>query len=310
MRIDHALHPQDRAPAQANREARAATKGQPLGVEARPGFDAKKRAIPAAANVGVGASVVGGVPGFWCRPVAARAPGCVLFLHGGGYVLGSAQAFTNFAGQIAARVGVDTFVPDYRLAPEHPFPAALEDALAAYDALAAHRRVAVVGDSAGGGLALALSSALVQRGREAAPRPAAIAVMSPWTDLTLSGDSYRTRAHADPVFTIEVLRDIARTYLAGRPAHDPMASPLFGRFDGLPPLRIDVGEDELVLDDSIRYATQAARAGVAAEVHVWKGMPHVFQTGIGRYMASEKCLDASAAFLRKHLAATGVPERG
>jgi acetyl esterase/lipase len=271
-------------------------------VQARASFDAKKYAIAAAAHVTVTAAVAGGVPGFWCRPPDARPGAAILFLHGGGYVMGSAQAFTNFAGQIATRAQADTFVADYRLAPEHRFPAALDDALAAYKGCAApgDRRVALVGDSAGGGLALALA-ARVSHAAPATRRLAAAAVMSPWLDLTLSGSSYASRAEADPVFTREVLRDIAATYLGDTHPADPLASPLFGAMEGLPPIRIDVGDDEVVLDDSLRYAARAAEAGVPVTVHVWKGMPHVFQTGLGRYAAAERSMDAIGAFLREHL---------
>jgi acetyl esterase/lipase len=300
--LEHELDPRDVAPAQANRQARAATKGTPLGAQARAAFDAKKYAITAAPDVVVTAAVVGGIPGFWCRPPNARPGAAILFLHGGGYVMGSARAFTNFAGQIAIRAGVDTFVADYRLAPEHRFPAALEDALAAYKGCAEQGdcRVAVVGDSAGGGLALALLAKVSQAESAATRRPAAAAVMSPWLDLALTGRSHVTRAEADPVFTREVLRDIASTYLGDTHPADPFASPLFGAMEGLPPIRIDVGDDEVVLDDSLRYAARAANAGVPVSVHVWKGMPHVFQTGIGRYVAAERSMDGIGAFLREH----------
>jgi epsilon-lactone hydrolase len=299
--LEHDVDPRDLAPAQANRRARAATKGAPLGVQARASFDAKKYAIPAAPDVTVARATVGGIPGFWCRPANAGPGAAILFLHGGGYVMGSAQAFTNFAGQIGLRAGADTFVVDYRLAPEHQFPAAVEDALAAYTGCIEGRlRVALAGDSAGGGLALALLGRL-SRAEDATRRPVAAAVMSPWADLTLTGGSYVTRAEADPVFTREVLRNIAQTYLGGTDPADPLASPLFGSLQGLPPIRIDVGDDEVVLDDSLRYAARAGAAGVPVSVHVWKGMPHVFQTGLGRFVAAERSMDGIGDFLREHL---------
>jgi len=303
IRFDHPLDPGDASAAQANREARAAAKGTPLGIDARTAFDARKSAIPAADNVAVTAANVGGVPGFWCRPANALPGASILFLHGGGYLLGSAQAFTNFAGQMAARAGADTFVADYRLAPEHPFPAAFDDAVAAYEGLVEQGsgRIAVVGDSAGGGLALAVVARLADAGRGVTHRPAAAAVMSPWVDMTLRADSYVTRAEADPVFTRAVLQEIADTYLGGEDPTNPMASPLLGALEGLPPIRIDIGDDEVLLDDAVRYATRAAAAGVPASVHVWKGMPHVFQTGIGRFIAAEKSMNAIGAFLREHL---------
>jgi acetyl esterase/lipase len=300
MHIEHPFHPADVAPAEANRAARAAVKGAPLGVGARAAFDEKKMAIPARGDVAVEAGVMGDVGGFWCRPAGALPRVAILFLHGGGYCMGSARAFTSFAGQFASRAGVAVFAADYRLAPEHPFPAAVDDAIAAYRALSREcpGGVALCGDSAGGGLALSLAACAV---RMDLGSPTAVAVMSPWTDLAMTGDSYATRADADPVFTREVLQDIANTYLGGADPRDPAASPLYAGMAGLPPVRIDVGDDELVLDDAVRYVAQARAAGVDASVHVWKGMPHVFQTGIGKYRAADESLDGIAAFLRGHL---------
>lgn len=151
MMTIHPLAPEDAPAAAAMRQAASAHKGEPLGPEARPMFDAMFAATPAAADVRVEAATVGGIAGFWVRAVNARPGARVLYLHGGGYVLGSAQALTHFAGQIAARVCADAFVPDYRLAPEHPFPAAIDDAVKAYLGLVADgvERIVVVGDSAG-----------------------------------------------------------------------------------------------------------------------------------------------------------------
>lgn len=304
MRLEHPFDSRDVTPAQANREARAAAKGKPLGVESRDAFDAKKMAIAAPDNVTVTAASVGGIPGFWCRPVDALRAGKILFFHGGGYVLGSAKAFTNFAGQIATRARADTFVVDYRLAPEHPFPAGLEDAAAVYKGLATEgaERIAIVGDSAGGGLALVLLSMMAEAEHEQSFCPVAAAVMSPWLDMTLAGDTYFTRAEADPVFTREVLRDIAITYLGDADPRNPMASPLFGTLKGLPPIRIDIGDDEVLLDEALKYETRATQAGVSVSLNIWKGMPHVFQTGIGRFIAADQSLNAIGQFLHQHLA--------
>ena len=158
MKTIQPLTPEDAPAVAAMRQAASAQKGEALGPEARPMFDAMFAATPAAANVRVEAATVGGIAGFWVRPANARPDACILYLHGGGYVLGSAQALTHFAGQIAARAGVDAFIPDYRLAPEYPFPAAIDDAVKAYRGLVADgaERIVVVGDSVGGGLTLAL----------------------------------------------------------------------------------------------------------------------------------------------------------
>ncbi|MER9648684.1 alpha/beta hydrolase [Mesorhizobium sp. M0199] len=282
MTMIQPLPPEDAPAAAAMRQASSAHKGEKLGPEARPMFDAMFAATPAAADVWLKAATVGGIAGFWIRPANARPGARILYLHGGGYVLGSAHAFTSFVGQIAARAGADAFVPDYRLAPEHAFPAAIDDALAAYRGLVADgaERMVVVGDSAGGGLTLALLSILASDMTEGVVQPVGAAVMSPWTGLTLTGDSFETRAEADPIFTRDVLQGFADMYLQGQDGMNPKASPLYADLDGLPPIRIDVGDDELLLADSIRYAEQAQEAGVEVTLSVWEGMAHVFQSSL------------------------------
>ncbi|MGA7972175.1 MAG: alpha/beta hydrolase [Pseudolabrys sp.] len=297
------LSPEDAPAVAAVRQAASAHKGEKLGPEARPIFDAMFVATPAAADVRVEAATVGGIAGFWLRPANAQPGARMLYLHGGGYVLGSAQALTNFAGQIAARVGADTFVPDYRLAPEHPFPAAIDDAVAAYRGLVADgaERIVVAGDSAGGGLTLALLSILAADKTKGMVQPVGAAVMSPWTDLSLAGDSFDTRAEADPIFTRGVLRGFADMYLRGQDATNPKASPLYARLDGLPPIRIDVGDNEVLLADSIRYADRARAAGVKVTLSIWEGMAHVFQSSLGQFLAAERSVTAVGAFLSVRL---------
>lgn len=270
-------------------------------------FDALFTAAPLAADVQVEAATVGGVAGFWLRAPSAQPGAYILYLHGGGYVLGSAQAFTGLVSQIAARVGVDAFVPDYRLAPEHPFPAANDDAVAAYRGLVADgaQRIVVVGDSAGGGLTLSLLSVLASDGASGLMQPAGAAVMSPWTDLALTGESFETRAQADPIFTRGVLQAFAGMYLQGQDAMNPMASPLYARLADLPPIRIDVGADEVLLSDSTRYTERVRAAGVEITLTVWEGMPHVFQSSLGHFRAAEQSVSAIADFLRQRLDAPG-----
>ncbi|CDN57922.1 Putative acetyl-hydrolase (plasmid) [Neorhizobium galegae bv. officinalis bv. officinalis str. HAMBI 1141] len=289
----------------AMRQAASAHKGDALGPEARPMFDAMFAATPAAADVRVEAATVGGIAGFWVRPANARPSARILYLHGGGYVLGSAQALAHFAGQIAVRVGADAFVPDYRLAPEHPFPAAIDDAVAAYRGLVAEGEegIAVVGDSAGGGLTLTLLSILAADKTGGMVQPVGAAVMSPWTDLALTGDSFETRAEADPIFTRGVLQGFSDMYLQGEDATQPKASPLYAPLAGLPPVRIDVGDNEVLLSDSIRYTEQAQAAGVEVTLAVWEGMPHVFQSSLGQFLAAEQSLNAIGDFLRQRLEA-------
>jgi acetyl esterase/lipase len=297
------LSPEDAPAVAAMRQAASAHKGEPLGPEARPMFDAMFAATPAAADVRVEAATVGGIAGFWLRVSKARPGARILYLHGGGYVLGSAQALTHFAGQIAARAGADAFVPNYRLAPEHPFPGAIDDALAAYRGLVAEgaERIVVVGDSAGGGQTLALLSILAADKTTDMVQPVGAAAMSPWTDLALAGDSFETRTEADPIFTRGVLQAFADMYLQGQDATNPKASPLYARLDNLPPIRIDVGDDEVLLADSIRYTEQARAAGVEITLTVWEGMPHVFQSSLGQFLAAEQSLNAVGAFLSNRL---------
>lgn len=304
MMTIQSLSPEDAPAVAAMREVASAHKGEKLGPEARSMFDAMFAATPTAADVRVESATVGGIAGFWLRLPNARPGARMLYVHGGGYVLGSAQALTNFAGQIAARVGADTFVPNYRLAPEHPFPAAIDDAVAAYRGLVAEgaERIVVVGDSAGGGLTLSLLSILAADKRKGTVQPAGAAVMSPWTDLALTGDSLETRAEADPIFTPSVLQGFADMYLQGQDAKNPKASPLYARLNGLPPISVDVGDDELLLADSVRYADRARAAGVEVTLSVWQGMPHVFQSSLGHFLAAERSVDAIGGFLRQRLA--------
>lgn len=297
------LSPEDAPAVAAMRQAASAHKGEKLGPEARPMFDAMFAATPAAANVRIEPATVGGITGFWLRLPNARPGASMLYLHGGGYVLGSAEALTHFAGQIAARVGADTFVPNYRLAPEHPFPAAIDDAVAAYHGLVAEGadRIVVVGDSAGGGLTLSLLSILASDKTKGMVQPVGAAVMSPWTDLALTGDTFETKAEADPIFTRGVLQGFADMYLQGQDATNPKASPLHAELNGLPPIRIDVGDDEVLLADAARYADRARAAGVEVTLSVWEGMPHVFQSSLGRFLAAEQSVDAVGDFLRQRL---------
>lgn len=199
--------------------------------------------------------------------------------------------------------GADTFVLDYRLAPEHPYPAAIDDVVAVYRGLVADgaKRIVVAGDSAGGGLTLALLSILAAEKAEGSVQPLGAAVMSPWTDLALTGASFETRAEADPIFTRGVLQTFAEMYLQGQDAAHPKASPLYARLDDLPPIRIDVGDDEVLLAGSVRYADRARAAGVEITLSVWDGMPHVFQSSLGQFLAAERSVNAIGDFLRQQL---------
>jgi len=240
--INHPLHLLDRAVMFGMRKMVASMKGSVTGPEARKPFDELMEKTPAADGVTYQVASVGGIAGVWCRPEHAQdSAAAILYFHGGAYVVGSALAYRHFVGQIVARTKAAAFVPEYGLAPERPFPAAVDDAQAAYAGLVAQglTRIALAGDSAGGGLALVLSSLTVAAARDgASQRPVGVVVMSPWTDLALSGDSMQTRAEADPLATRQALATTAQLYLGAHDAHDPRASPLYGDLTDQPPILI------------------------------------------------------------------------
>ena len=302
--IFHALTATDRAVMAAMRERLEPNKGRLLrGPDARPDFDAVKQFTPFYPGVTYAADTVGGVAGWWCRPTTSAASDQVLlFLHGGAYVLGTAEAFRPLVSQVVGRVGIACFVPDYRLAPEHAFPAAVEDALAAYQGLVAlgKRRLGVVGDSAGGGLGLVLLASLVAQAEAVVPRVAV--AYSPWTDLALASESMTTQADADFLLTKAALATNAALYLQGHDAHDSLASPVYGDLAGLPPVQVHVGQAEVLLDDARRYAARAQAAGTTAELHVWEALTHVFIGSANTLAGANEALDLSADFLRCHLA--------
>jgi acetyl esterase/lipase len=256
---------------------------------------------PAADGVANEAATVGGVPGWWCRPAEAQADAAILYLHGGGYGVGSAQAYRNFVGQIAARARIAAFVADYRLAPERPFPAAVEDAEAAYRGLARMgvERIAIVGDSAGGGLALSTAVRLSREAPGGDVRPIAVVALSPWTDLALTGESLTTRAKHDPLLTRAILDAAAKHYLGAADLRTPEASPLFADLAGLPPVLLHVGDDEILLDDARRIARRLREAGGSSELHVWRGMVHVFPANVALLHAAREALDIVGEFLRR-----------
>ena len=291
----HPLSHNDRSAVAAMRAAVAPLKGTMCGPDARAPFDDVMEQTPDAPRVTYETSNLRGVTGIWCTPAGAQPNAAILYLHSGAYVLGSAHAYRHFAGQIAARSKAAVFIAEYRLAPEHPFPAALDDARAAYRGLieSGVGTIAVVGDSAGGGLTLALLSLVAS---ESVP-PVAAVVMSPWADLALTGGSLEDRADEDPLLTKDMLSKTSTSYLGGHDPRDPLASPLYGDLAGHPPIQLHVGTSEILLDDSLRYAERAHSAGVEATVHVWEGMTHVFASSVGTLEAAENALNLLGSFL-------------
>jgi acetyl esterase/lipase len=247
---------------------------------------------------------LGGVPALRVATPASLPHRHLLFLHGGGYVTGSPALYRHLLWRFADAAAARVVAIAYRLAPEHPFPAALDDAAAAWRGLLAAgadpRRSAALGDSAGGGLALALALRLRDDG---APLPAALALMSPWTDLALTGPSLTANAAADPMMHPADVRDLARHYLAGADPCHPYASPLYGDPAGLPPTLIQVGGDEILRDDAVRLADRMRWAGGAVELEVWPRMPHVFQAFASVLPEARRAIARIGAFLRQHTGA-------
>jgi len=259
--------------------------------EQRRQLKALLSAQPLPGNVTVTAATLGGVPTAEITVDGVEPRNTVLYFHGGVYVLGDAFLAAELASQIGRRTRAKVISVDYRLAPEHPYPAAVDDALAAYAALldngTAPSDIAFAGESAGGGLAIAL---LVNARDHGLPLPAAAYVMSPYVDLTLAGATMETKRAADPLLSPEALRDRVGDYTAGQDAALGLISPIFADLSGLPPLIIQAGTHEVLLDDAIRLAWQAAIADVEVTLDITPGVPHVFQ-------AYHAILDEAAAAL-------------
>jgi len=243
---------------------------------------------------------VGGVGGEWVQAVGIAA-GTLLYLHGGGYFACSAFTHRSITAAYAVR-GLRVFAPNYRLAPEHPFPAAVDDALAVYRGLLesgiAPEAFAIGGDSAGGGLALAALLAAKEAGL---PMPACALLFSPWTDLAGTGASLQTNRQRDALLVSDKLHEGAQVYLNGTDAKNPLASPLYGDLAGLPPMLIQVGDTEILLDDSTRLADAARAAGITVDFKIWENMPHVWQVSQFFLPEARAALDEAAAFAKLYL---------
>ncbi|HEX6959592.1 MAG TPA: alpha/beta hydrolase [Ferrovibrio sp.] len=232
--------------------------------------------------------------GEWLRPAKPRHGHALLYFHGGGFFCGAPRTHRAITARLAKLLGMAVFSLDYRLAPEHPFPAALEDALAAWRWLLAEGywpdRMWLSGDSAGGGLALALMLACKKAGL---PLPAGAMLLSPWTDLTCSGASMATNIKSCAWFRPEQVRFAASLYAGKTDKADPFLSPLFGDLSGLPPLIIHASDSELLRDDSLRLAEKARAAGVAVTLEIWHGLPHAWPNFAGLMPEGDACLAAA-----------------
>jgi phosphinothricin tripeptide acetyl hydrolase len=272
-------------------------------AEQRAQYERAEKVFPTPPEVKVERVSAPVAPAEWLRPPGAVAGRVVLYLHGGGYVIGSPRSHRHLAAAIATAGQANALLLDYRLAPEHPYPAAVDDATAAYGWLleqgVAPGHVVIGGDSAGGGLTVATLLAL----RDARlPLPAGGVCISPWVDLTFSGASYRTRAAVDPIVTRPVIDEMARAYLGATTARAPLASPLFGDLHGLPPLLIHVGSDEVLLDDAVQLADRAKTAGVDATLEVWDRMIHVWHWFLPMLDEAQSAVDRIGRFIRSRAA--------
>jgi acetyl esterase/lipase len=272
--------------------------------EWRAHLDALLGAAPLAAGVEEQAVDAGGVPAIWLERAGAARDPVLAYFHGGGYRIGSARAWRAYGSQLALACRARVLLVDYRLAPEHPFPAAVDDAVSAVRWLLASGerpgRIVLAGDSAGGGLAAAALVALRDRG---VPLPAGAACLSPWTDLTNRAETFHSRAATDKLFSLKQAQEAAALYLAGHPADDPLASPVFADLRGLPPLLIHVGEVEVLLDDSRTLADRARAAGVDVRLSVYPEMPHVWHISYPAFPEAVQAVEEVAAFVRERTSA-------
>lgn len=244
----------------------------------------------------------GGVAAIWADAEGGSTEHVIQYVHGGGYKIGSATGYRNFTGQLAKAVGCRVLSVDYRLAPEHPHPAAVNDSTTAYrwllDQGYSAERIAISGDSAGGGLTL---STLLNLRDNGVALPVAGVPISPWVDLEGLGESMITRAEVDVLIDPVNLKEGADVFLAGHDARDPLAAPLYGDFTGISPLLIQVGDEETLLDDSTRMADVAASAGVDVSLEVFPEMQHVFQLFTGNMPEADDAVAKIAAWLRPRM---------
>jgi monoterpene epsilon-lactone hydrolase len=272
-------------------------------AEQRAIFEEMMASIPVPADVTTSSATVGGISVVNVEVTGVDPELVILYLHGGAYAIGTAESSVGLASDLARRAGAGLVTVDYRLGPEHPHPAAIDDAVAAYrgllDSGLAASEIGIAGESAGAGLAAATLVALKHAGL---PQPTAAVLMSPWADLTLSGESISGKAAVDPALTPEGLRRRAVDYVAAGDRRAELVSPIFADLTRLAPLLIQVGSHEILLDDATRLAARAAAADVAVTLEVTPGVPHVFQGFAAMLDEGDAALTSAGEFLHEHLA--------
>ncbi len=270
--------------------------------QARAGFETIAEMFLVAADIKREPASANGVPGEWITAPNSTDAVTILYLHGGGYTIGSLNTHADMVSRICRASGARAFSLDYRLAPEHPFPAAVEDATRAYRWLLGQgirpESIVISGDSAGGGLTAAT---LLELKKSGDPLPGAAVLLSPWTDLDATGDSMKTRAEADAMIRVDPLKTMAHIYAGKAELTDPLVSPLYGDYSGLPPILIQVGDAEVLLDDSTRYAERAKAAGVDVTLEVFDEMIHVFQIFAATLPEAQQAIDKIGAWVKQHI---------
>ncbi|QLC24739.1 alpha/beta hydrolase [Parasphingopyxis algicola] len=262
----------------------------------REGMEEMARAFPAPAGVAYEETRIAGVPVLEARAEGAAADGpLILYFHGGGYVSGSVRTHRNFAGELALRTGLKLVSVDYRLAPEHPYPAALDDARAVHGALAGDTPLVLAGDSAGGGLALSLALTVKATG---GAQPERLALLCPWVDLSCTNASFAEVSKHDPIIDQQRLAEDGRHYLGDSDARDPGPSPLFGDLAGLPPLLVQTAEHDSLVGEAREFAAKAEGAGVAVAYREYPEMVHVFQLFHTLLTPGRAALGEAAEFLK------------
>lgn len=248
-------------------------------------------------------TTINGLYAEWLRPKKAQRGKVLLYLHGGAYVMGSCRSHRQMVSHIARAASIDALVPEYRLSPEHKFPDAIDDAVGVYRELLATgfkpEDIVISGDSAGGGLTVATLLSLREAGD---PMPAAAVLLSPFLDATASGDSATTRADKDPWFHASDMKVVVENYCGESLARDPRVSPVFADVGGLPPIYIQVGDHEILLSDSTRFADSLREAGGEVEIEIWPEMWHVFQLFIGKMPEARRAIRKIGEYLRPRMA--------
>lgn len=270
----------------------------------RKDIDARGLAYGIAADVSVEKTDAGGVAAEWTATPGAARNAAILYVHGGGYVIGSLDSHRHMVAELGRAANCVALALDYRLAPEHPFPAAVDDAVAGYRHLLAQgftpNRIALAGDSAGGGLVVAAMAAIREAGLA---QPGCGWCLSPWIDMEATGGSMETKAASDPNVQKAGILDMARLYLNGADPRSPLAAPLYADLAGIAPLLIQVGAAETLLDDAIRLAQRAGAADVRVDLQVWPEMIHIWPIFHPELRAGKQALDEAGAFIRRTLGA-------